>query len=74
MSELSEISIELIIPELLLLLGIVSLIILPNLGEARFRIPLTSTRVPVFIGGTRFQFSRDPRLPFRISIIILFLS
>tara|TARA_B100000085_G_scaffold107291_1_gene97830 strand:- start:331 stop:2034 length:1704 start_codon:yes stop_codon:yes gene_type:complete len=74
MSELSDISIELIIPELLILFGIVSLVILPNLGEARFRIPLTSTRVPVFIGGTRFEFSRDPRLPFRISIVILFLS
>ena len=44
-------------------IGLVAIIIVPNLGDATFRIPLTSKRVPVLIGGTRFPATRDPRLP-----------
>ena len=35
-------------------IGLAAIIIVPNLGDATFRIPLTSKRVPVLIGGTRF--------------------
>jgi NADH-quinone oxidoreductase subunit N len=44
-------------------IGLAAIIIVPNLGDATFRIPLTSKRVPVLIGGTRFPATRDPRLP-----------
>ena len=42
-------------------IGLAAIIIVPNLGDARFRIPLTNTRIPVLIGGTRFPATRDPR-------------
>ena len=44
-------------------IGLAAIIIVPNLGDARFRIPLTNTRIPVLIGGTRFPATRDPRGP-----------
>ena len=44
-------------------IGLAAIIIVLNLGDATFRIPLTSKRVPVLIGGTRFPATRDPRLP-----------
>ena len=40
---------ELIIPELIMLFGLVAIILIPNLGKASFRIPLTRIHVPVFI-------------------------
>ncbi|GIT75153.1 MAG: hypothetical protein Ct9H300mP30_2150 [Methanobacteriota archaeon] len=46
-----------------MLSGIVALILIPNLGDATMRIPLTRIRVPVLIGGTRFDFTSNPRLP-----------
>ena len=62
-SELDGIDLQLLLPELLLTLGLAAIIIIPNLGDAKFRIPLTSIRIPVLIGGTRFPATRDPRLP-----------
>ena len=62
-SELAGIDIQLLLPELILTLGLAAIIIVPNLGDAHFRIPLTSYRLPVLIGGTRFPATRDPRLP-----------
>ena len=62
-SELDGIDLQLLLPELLLTLGLAAIIIIPNLGDAKFRIPLTSFRIPVLIGGTRFPATRDPRLP-----------
>ncbi|MBJ29558.1 MAG: hypothetical protein CMB61_05845 [Euryarchaeota archaeon] len=52
-------------------IGLVAIIIFPNLGDARFRIPLTSFRIPVLIGGTRFAATRDPRIPNRIALVTL---
>ncbi len=62
-SELEGMDIALLLPELILTLGLAAIILIPNLGDAKFRIPLTSVRVPVLIGGTRFELTRDPRLP-----------
>ena len=52
-------------------IGLAAIIIVPNLGDAKFRIPLTSIRVPVLIGGTRFPATRDPRLPNRMTLATL---
>ena len=52
-------------------IGLAAIIIVPNLGDARFRIPLTNTRIPVLIGGTRFPATRDPRVPNLIAIATL---
>ena len=52
-------------------IGLAAIIIVPNLGDATFRIPLTSKRVPVLIGGTRFPATRDPRLPNWIALATL---
>ncbi len=62
-SEVDGLEIGLILPEVILTLGLAAIILVPNLGDAKFRIPLTSVRVPVLIGGTRFEITRDPRLP-----------
>ena len=48
-SEVSGISPELLLPELIMLAGLVALIIVPNIGDARFRIPLTSLRIPTLL-------------------------
>ena len=52
-------------------IGLAAIIIVPNLGDAKFRIPLTNTRIPVLIGGTRFPATRDPRLPNWIALATL---
>ena len=52
-------------------IGLAAIIIVPNLGDATFRIPLTGKRVPVLIGGTRFPATRDPRLPNRMALATL---
>ena len=52
-------------------IGLAAIIIVPNLGDARFRIPLTNMRIPVLIGGTRFPATRDPRVPNLIAIATL---
>lgn len=54
MNSLTDISLKLLIPESMMIIGILAMIIIPNLGDAKIRIPLTNTSVPVFIGGTRF--------------------
>ena len=62
-SELDGVDLSLLLPEVILPLGLAAIILVPNLGDARCRIPLTSVRLPVMIGGTRFELTRDPRLP-----------
>ena len=52
-------------------IGLAAIIIVPNLGDKKFRIPLTNTRIPVLIGGTRFPATRDPRLPNWIALATL---
>ena len=61
----------LLLPEIILTLGLVAIILVPNLGDSRFRIPLTNFRIPVLIGGTRFEATRDPRLPNWMTIATL---
>ncbi len=73
-SELDGIDVQLLLPELIMTIGLVAIIIFPNLGNARFRIPLTSFRLPVLIGGTRFAATRDPRIPNRIALATLLTS
>ena len=65
---------ELLLPELTLVAGIILAVLIPNLGDSTLRIPLTRTRIPVFIGGTRFKSTSDPRLPARIAILSLFVA
>ena len=50
-------------PELVLVIGMFTLMIVPNLGDAKFRIPLTQVRIPWFFGGKRGTLDSDPRLP-----------
>ncbi len=50
-------------PELILFAGMLLLIIVPNLGKGTFRIPGTQIRLPWLLGGERFEFTSDPRLP-----------
>ena len=38
-------------PEFVLVIGLFTLMIAPNVGNAMFRIPLTQIRVPWFFGG-----------------------
>ena len=60
-----------------MLAGLIAIVLIPNLGDAKFRIPLTSVRVPVLLGGSRFDMTNDPRMPNRISnitFLVAFLS
>mgnify|MGYP003324982120 CR=1 FL=1 len=61
---------ELIIPELIMLAGLIAIILIPNLGDATFRIPLSRIKVPVLLGGNRFKITSNPKLPNQVSLII----
>ena len=61
---------ENLLPEMALVLGIILAILVPNIGNATFRIPLTRIRVPILIGGKRYKMTSDPRLPGRMSITV----
>ena len=61
-------------PELIMLLGLIAIVVVPNLGDAKFRLPLTSVRVPVLLGGSRFDLTNDPRMPNRISNLTFSLA
>ena len=74
MNSLSDISLELLIPESIMIIGILTMILIPNLGDAKIRIPLTNTSVPVFIGGTRFTQVNNPFIPSIVAIITFTLS
>ena len=58
-------------PELILFAGLLLLILIPNLGRGTFRIPGTQIRLPWLLGGKRFKFTSDPRLPAWIATITL---
>jgi len=58
-----------LLPELVMLSGLLAIILIPNLGDASFRIPLTNLRVPILIGGSRFEATNDPRMPNRIATL-----
>jgi len=74
MNSLSDISLELLIPESIMIIGILTMILIPNLGDAKIRIPLTNTSVPVFIGGTRFTQVNNPFIPSIVAIITFTIS
>ena len=61
---------ELIIPELIMLLGLITIILIPNFGDATFRVPLTRFHIPVLIGGNRFKRTSNPKLPNQISLLV----
>ncbi len=50
-------------PEFVLVIGLFTLMVVPNLGDAKFRIPMTQIRIPWFLGGKRGKLDSDPRLP-----------
>ena len=61
---------EFIIPELIMLAGLIAIILIPNFGDATFRIPLTRIKVPILIGGNRFKITSNPKLPNQVSLVI----
>ncbi len=50
-------------PETILICGLLLIFIIPNLGNSKFRIPLTKIRVPWFLGGKRFKVTGSPAIP-----------
>jgi|TARA_B100001758_G_scaffold218876_1_gene206618 NADH:ubiquinone oxidoreductase subunit 2 (subunit N) len=58
-----------LLPELVMLAGVLAIIVIPNLGDATFRLPLTRIRIPVLVGGSRLESTNDPRLPNRIATL-----
>jgi NADH-quinone oxidoreductase subunit N len=65
-----------LMPEWILLFGIVAMAIVPNLGDGTFRLPIpgTSIRLPILFGGKRLAFTADPRLPAGIAAVTLIAS
>ena len=62
-----------LLPELLLLTGILALFLITNLGDAKIRLPLTRLKIPVLLGGNRFKWNSNPRLPGIISVFTFIL-
>ncbi len=52
-----------IAPEVILTFGLVMTFLIPNLGNSKFRIPLTKVEIPWFLGGRRFALTGSPALP-----------
>ena len=65
-----------LMPEWILVLGIIAMLVVPNIGNATFRLPIPgkSWRIPYLIGGKRFALTGDPRLPKAIAAFTLFAS
>ena len=61
-------------PELVLFIGLILVILIPNLGNSTFRIPSTGIRVPWFLGGKRFSLTADPRIPGYLTSLTLAAS
>ena len=61
-------------PELVLFIGLLLVILIPNLGNSKFRIPSTGIRVPWFLGGKRFSLTADPRIPGYLTSLTLAAS
>tara|TARA_B100000131_G_scaffold186060_1_gene179087 strand:- start:223 stop:1971 length:1749 start_codon:yes stop_codon:yes gene_type:complete len=66
--------IKYLLPELVLVSGILALFIITNLGDAKIRLPLTRLRIPALLGGNRFKWNSDPRLPGVISVFTFILA
>ena len=65
---------QVISPELVLVLGLVLLFLVPNLGNSKFRVPLTSVRIPWFLGGKRFALTGSPAIPGMLATATIFAS
>ncbi len=63
-----------LLPELVLVTGILALFLITNIGDVKIRIPLTRLRIPGLLGGNRFKWNSDPRLPSLISVFTLILA
>ena len=65
-----------LLPEFTLVVGVVLMIVVPNLGNGTFRLPIPNTniRLPYFFGGERFSFNSNPRVPGIISVTTLLFS
>ena len=65
-----------LLPEFTLIVGIVLLILVPNLGKGTFRLPIPNTniRLPYFFGGERYSLTSSPRVPGAISVFTLLFS
>lgn len=50
-------------PEFVLVIGLFTLMVAPNLGDGKFRLPMTQIRLPYLFGGRRGKLDSDPRLP-----------
>ena len=61
-------------PEMVLVIGLIAVFILPNLGNSKFRIPLTKVQVPWFFGGRRFKLTGSPALPGMLGTATLFVA
>tara|TARA_B110001452_G_scaffold260314_1_gene257687 strand:+ start:2538 stop:4226 length:1689 start_codon:yes stop_codon:yes gene_type:complete len=61
-------------PEMVLVVGLIAVFVLPNLGNSKFRIPLTKVQVPWFFGGRRFKLTGSPALPGMLGTVTLFVA
>ena len=48
--------------------------VITNIGDAKIRLPLTRLRIPALLGGNRFKWNSDPRLPGVISVFTFILA
>ncbi|MED5485089.1 MAG: NADH-quinone oxidoreductase subunit N [Candidatus Thermoplasmatota archaeon] len=63
-----------LLPEIVLLTGILALFFITNIGDAKIRIPLTRLRIPALLGGNRFKWNSDPRIPGIVSVFTLIFA
>ena len=63
-----------LLPEVTLFVGLILLLVVPNLGNATFRLPFTSRRIPCFFGGQRFKLTSHPAVPGVISTMVLLFA
>ena len=61
-------------PESILIIGLLMIFIIPNLGNSKFRIPLTKVRIPWFLGGKRFKLTGSPAIPGMLATATLFTA
>ncbi|MGY8691775.1 MAG: NADH-quinone oxidoreductase subunit N [Candidatus Poseidoniales archaeon] len=73
-NSLNDISLDILIPEIIMTIGMLMIIIIPNMGDAKIRLPLSKIHIPVLIGGTRFTQVNNPIIPSIISIITFGLA
>jgi NADH-quinone oxidoreductase subunit N len=65
-----------LLPEFTLVVGIVLMILVPNIGNGTFRLPIPNTniRLPYLLGGERFALTSSPRVPGIIGVVTLLFS